>query len=180
MWDLVLALWLMIPAYLPNSFAVVVGGGKPLDLGRNFLDGRRIFGDSKTFRGFILGGIFGVGVGLIQNAALELIPAHQPELMLPRFELPALFCLGFGAMSGDLIKSFFKRRLGKAPGQPWPLADQLDFVLGAWGFSYLFSRDWFLGNFSLGIMLIVLVITPGLHLGTNLIGYKLGKKKVPW
>jgi CDP-2,3-bis-(O-geranylgeranyl)-sn-glycerol synthase len=34
-------------------------------------------------------------------------------------------------MSGDAIKSFFKRRIGIAPGRPWVPADQLDFVIGA-------------------------------------------------
>ncbi|MFA7152528.1 MAG: CDP-archaeol synthase, partial [Methanoregulaceae archaeon] len=42
---LVSALWIMLPAYVPNSVAAATGGGTPIDLGRNFSDGRRIFGD---------------------------------------------------------------------------------------------------------------------------------------
>lgn len=29
----VVALWIMIPAYVPNSLAVIDGGGKPIDNG---------------------------------------------------------------------------------------------------------------------------------------------------
>lgn len=39
--------------------------------------------------------------------------------------------LGLGAVSGDAVKSFFKRRLGIAPGRPWVPFDQLDFQVGA-------------------------------------------------
>jgi CDP-diglyceride synthetase len=34
-------------------------------------------------------------------------------------------------MTGDAVKSFFKRRLGITPGKSWFPFDQLDFVLGA-------------------------------------------------
>lgn len=44
--DIVLtAMWLMLPAYIPNSNAVVFAGGKPIDGGRNL-------GDGKTTEGF--------------------------------------------------------------------------------------------------------------------------------
>lgn len=36
--------------------------------------------------------------------------------------------MGLAAMVGDAVKSFFKRRIGIAPGLPWIPADQLDFV----------------------------------------------------
>jgi len=31
-------LWLMVPAYLPNSVAAFFGGGKPVDFGKNWKD----------------------------------------------------------------------------------------------------------------------------------------------
>ena len=51
----------MLPAYLPNPIAALVGGGTPIDLGRNFTDGKRVFGDGKTYRGLIIGIFAGIG-----------------------------------------------------------------------------------------------------------------------
>ena len=39
---IVVGLWVMLPAYLPNSFAAVFGGGRPIDGGKTMKDGRRI------------------------------------------------------------------------------------------------------------------------------------------
>ncbi|MCQ4153705.1 MAG: CDP-archaeol synthase, partial [Archaeoglobi archaeon] len=33
-------IWVLLPAYTPNNFAVILGGFKPMDFGRKFLDGR--------------------------------------------------------------------------------------------------------------------------------------------
>ena len=46
------ALWLILPAYVANASAVLVGGGTPVDSGKNWKDGKRILGDGKTWRGF--------------------------------------------------------------------------------------------------------------------------------
>ena len=56
------ALWAMLPAYVPNSAAAVFGGGTPIDFGKTCGDGRRIFGDGKTHRGFF-GGVLCGGAG---------------------------------------------------------------------------------------------------------------------
>ena len=54
----------MIPALLPNSAAVLFGGGTPIDFGRSWR-GARILGDGKTWRG-LFGGVFaGVIIGII-------------------------------------------------------------------------------------------------------------------
>ena len=44
--------------------------------------------------------------------------------------LPGLL-MGLGAGVGDAAKSFFKRRVGIAPGATWLVFDQLDFFVGA-------------------------------------------------
>ena len=71
----------MLPAYLPNPVAALLGGGVPVDGGRNFRDGRRIFGDGKTFRGLFLGILAGIGLGLLQirlsgTYGLDYLPLH--------------------------------------------------------------------------------------------------------
>ena len=83
-------------------------------------------------------------------------------------------------MVGDLVGSFMKRRLGLQRGAPLPLIDQLDFVGGAWLLLFLGARAWFIETFSVQIIVVVIIITPLLHLFTNYIGFKIGKKKVPW
>jgi CDP-2,3-bis-(O-geranylgeranyl)-sn-glycerol synthase len=60
------------------------------------------------------------------------------------------------------------------------VADQLDFLAGAWLLTAIFDWDWFSTNFTLWVALAAILITPALHLGVNYIGYRLGKKDVPW
>jgi len=66
-----LAIWFGLPAWIANASPVLGGGGRAIDGGRFYRDGRRILGDGKTIRGFIVGIIFGVLTGLGQMLALE-------------------------------------------------------------------------------------------------------------
>jgi len=175
---LITAIWLMLPAYLPNNFAALFGGGTPLDLGKNFKDGRRIFGNGKTFRGTVAGIFFGFVIGAGQNAIAPLLglPSFGSGLQM----IFVLLGLSTGAMLGDLAASFLKRRLGMMRGQSLPMVDQLDFVLGCWALTLLLAPEWFFSNFTSPIVVVVLVITPVLHRLSNIIGYKIGAKKEPW
>ncbi|RZN15241.1 MAG: CDP-2,3-bis-(O-geranylgeranyl)-sn-glycerol synthase [Methanosarcinales archaeon] len=167
------ALWLMLPAYIANPTAVVCGGGASIDFGRNFVDGRRILGDGKTYRGLVGGVICGTILGIIQmNTALA--------GRFGGFTLLAVFSLSFGALLGDMCKSFIKRRLGFKRGAKFMIADQLDFVIGAWILTYLLQGSWFIEHFTATTMVIILIITPVLHRITNLIGYYVKLKKEPW
>jgi CDP-2,3-bis-(O-geranylgeranyl)-sn-glycerol synthase len=170
------ALWLMLPAYVPNSSAVLFAGKTPVDFGHNFFDGRRIFGPGKTLRGLIGGTLSGIAVGLF----LQLIK-ESTQLGVPSFEpISVIVTLSLGAMLGDLTMSFLKRRLGLDRGSPLPVADQLDFVVGAWVLTYIFFSDWFVQNFTLPVIVVLLILSPLLHVAVNFVGYKLGKKKEPW
>lgn len=153
--------------------AVLWGGGTPIDLGRKFRDGKRMLGDGKTYNGFI-GGVFG---GIVMGVGQNII---APCLGLPPFTIPALICLPMGAIMGDATKSFLKRRAGLESGAPLPLVDQLDFVFGALILTAIFSYGWFIENFTLWIIITIIVLTPILHKLFNIIGYKIGKKDVPW
>lgn len=84
------------------------------------------------------------------------------------------FLLSFGALIGDLIGSFIKRRLNLERGQPAPPLDQLDFILGALVFSFIVFIP------PLEIIIVLVILTPIIHLTANVIGYKLGLKKEPW
>jgi CDP-2,3-bis-(O-geranylgeranyl)-sn-glycerol synthase len=174
--SLISALWIMLPAYLPNSVAAVLGGGRAIDGGRVFSDGRRIFGDGKTWRGLFSGIIAGIAIGIIQIKARD----ATGLLMLPELTLPVVILLAAGALLGDLVKSFFKRRLNKEQGAEWLLADQYDFVLGAFILLLLFQYEWVITTITPLILLWILLITPLLHRVVNIIGYLTGVKDVPW
>lgn len=167
------SLWLMLPAYIANPTAVLFGGGTPIDFGKNWSDGRRILGDGKTYRGLFGGAACGIIAGMLQRAA----PASD-IFIIP--SITAVITLSIGALLGDMVKSFFKRRLGFERGEKLPLIDQLDFVAGAWVLTYVFDPQWFAENFTFWIIITVLVLTPILHRATNILGYHIKVKKEPW
>ncbi|KLK87583.1 hypothetical protein SZ63_09775 [Methanoculleus sediminis] len=166
----------MIPAYVPNSAAALFGGGTPIDLGRTFSDGRRIFGDGKTYRGFFGGVLSGVLVGLIEIWAATAFGLGA----LPHQTFLSVTLLATGALLGDLAKSFLKRRLGKDRGESWFLADQYDLVAGSFLLILIISPQWLFGNITLPIAVWIVVMTPLLHRVVNIIGYYIGVKEVPW
>lgn len=157
------ALIFIFPAYCANAIPVIAGGGHPLDFGKHFSDGRPFFGKNKTLRGFFSGLVVGIAVGLLESALF-----HYPLLLGTLLSLGALF--------GDLTGAFIKRRLGLAPGDLFPVVDQVDFILGAVLFSLPISSSFL----SWGLVVAVLLVTPPLHLLTNFTAYKLGLKKNPW
>jgi len=159
------ALKFIFPAYCANAVPVIVGGGRPLDFGKNFFDGKPIFGKNKTFRGFFFGLAIGVMVGLVESLV---------------FSYPVPFSILFsvlsplGALMGDLAGAFLKRRLGIAPGGLLPIIDQIDFAIGA----ILFSLPLAMMYWELAIA--VIIITAPIHLFTNFLAYKLKLKNNPW
>ncbi|WP_188975295.1 CDP-2,3-bis-(O-geranylgeranyl)-sn-glycerol synthase [Halocalculus aciditolerans] len=172
------ALWVMLPAYVPNNAAVLAGGGRPIDAGRT-LGGRRLLGDGKTWRGTAVG----VAAGALLALALDAVrPAASAALgvSLPWFPLAAVVALPAGAMLGDILASFVKRRTGRERGASFPLLDQLDFVVVALALTALSAPEWFAATFTLPVLLAILVLTPVLHVTTNVGAYYLGYKEEPW
>jgi hypothetical protein len=101
---------LLVANGVPAVLAVLSGRAPswPLDGGRRLRDGRPVFGPSKTWRGLI--------------AALVVTPSVAWVLGLG-WGLGLTIALG--AMVGDLIASFIKRRLGLASSTSVPLLDHL-------------------------------------------------------
>lgn len=115
--------YLMLPAYCANMAPPFVKYWR----GRNRPIHRAWLGEHKTVMGFTFGVVMGVLISYAQSQ-LE----FGVRLLWHRDAWLALgLAQGLGAMSGDVIKSFFKRRMRIAPGRPWVPADQLDFVIGA-------------------------------------------------
>jgi CDP-2,3-bis-(O-geranylgeranyl)-sn-glycerol synthase len=170
------AVWIMLPAYIPNPVAALFGGGTPIDFGKNYSDGNRIFGDGKTFRGLFCG----VFAGIIAGILLIWLSATFALTFLPQHTLVSVSLLALGALLGDLGKSFLKRRMGKVRGEKWPVADQLDLVVGAFILMLVFDPGWLFAYLTLPILIIILILTIVLHRAVNIIGYILGVKEVPW
>lgn len=168
---IIAAIIFILPAYIANSTAALFGFGKPIDFGKKLRDGRRVFGDGKTFAGFIIGVFFGTVTGGIEGFLIQQTPFAIGSISLYTM---LGFALGFGAMFGDLAGSFFKRRLGMERGAPAPFLDQLDFIVGA----LLCASPLVVPE--AGQILVIVLLTPFLHLMLNFIGWKLKLKKVPW
>ena len=150
------SLWIYLPSYTANSAPVAFGGGPPLDAGENWLDGKPVLGSHKTLRGCIVGILGGLLIGTLQGNLLSGLAQ------------------GIGAILGDLVSSFFKRRWDVAPGESYPLLDQLDFIVGAVVLSQPFTRA------TLAQIIVILVITVPIHYMSNYLSWKLKMKEHPW
>ncbi len=174
----------MLPSLVPNSGAVIFGGGPPIDLGRSWR-GKRILGDGKTWRGFIGGTLLGIMVGFLQLYAASFYDNVDFWGFGPYPSCVGIvILLAVGSLVGDMVGSFFKRRIGIGRGKKAPLLDQYTFLAGSIIFVLIFNADWFIAHFIEGenilALVTIIVVTPILHRTINIIGYKVGKKQVPW
>lgn len=173
-----------LPAFLGNAAPVIANNikflnflSRPIDLGIKFR-GVRLLGENKTWRG-VLAGVVGGAIGGVIMGILSwlvegnlLVESWQGWVYLLEFGA----AMGFGAIFGDSLKSFVKRRFSIAPGKSWPIFDQIDFIVGAWPLSFFFysvGANW-------GLFLCALVMSVPVTITANFIAYKLGWKKVWW
>jgi len=182
---LLLGFWYVLPAYVANGFAVfakVCRTRHPIDGNRILRDGHPLFGEGKTWEGLLIGFISGTIIGLIQLWASPLLCTIinqylilPPELIPIVFiSIPQILLVASGALIGDLLGSFIKRRLNISRGRPAPFLDQLDFIGTAIIFGILVNP------LPLLYIVFLLLITPIIHFLANIIGYLLGLKEVPW
>jgi CDP-2,3-bis-(O-geranylgeranyl)-sn-glycerol synthase len=158
-------LYVMAPAYAANMAPPFVrywrGWNRPIS--------RRWLGAHKTVLGFTLGVLAAVTTTFIQSRI-----AWEGALVASGHWAALGLRFGVGAMTGDIAKSFAKRRAGVAPGDRFVPWDQLDFVLGAlalvWGAAALSRAD---------VVTIVLLSVAG-HVLVNHLGYWLGIRDVKW
>jgi CDP-2,3-bis-(O-geranylgeranyl)-sn-glycerol synthase len=174
--DLLAVLYFFVPAYIANMSPVFVHGhfeslAAPLDGGRTF-HGKRIFGDHKTWRGLLAGIVTAVVVFELQRLlyARGIAPSLAAIDYSAHPVLPGLL-MGLGTGVGDAAKSFFKRRVGIAPGASWPVFDQIDFLVGA----YAFVAPIYAAPLILVLMCLPLVAAGAIV--TTIIGYNLGLKE---
>ena len=196
------ALLVFLPAYVANMGPVFVakiipGWKAPIDGGRMAKDGKRLLGPGKTWRGLSGGTVLGAVTAIVVALA---VPGESQSGFFAGWDYGshasppsalwaiALFgaVMGFMALVGDAVKSYFKRRTGRDRGRPWVPFDQLDFVVfGLLGMTLaapLLPAGWVTHRLldSWLTLATLLVLTPLLHLLVNRIGYWLGLKEVPW
>lgn len=166
---------LFIPAYVANGAPVLLGGGCPVDLGKRFIDGRKLLGNSKTVRGLIAGIITGFAAGAVLGVWHTHLFLFNDRIC---YALAGLL-EGVGAMVGDMTGSFIKRRLNLKEGDPAPIMDELGFLIMATVFLFPILSQL---TFTIEVIhyFLVLIITYVLHKSTNFLANRIGLKKVPW
>lgn len=180
--------YFFLPAYFTNmasSLSKKIGVlkmlGVPIDFGKKF-KGRPILGDHKTWRGAISGIIVGMLMAFTQSYLYRI--SFIEEISFFDYGNSNIFLFGFlissGAVFGDILFAFLKRRRNINPGDPWIPFDQINYVIGAFLFLALFMNSLFDKIISLDIWLVVLILTFFLHILANHSGYWLGLQKNRW
>ncbi len=167
------SIYFIAPAYLANM-APVIAGKLKLPLGQPI--SKKYLGENKTYRGFYAGYLGALAMLFLQKYLYS--QGFLIEFSLLDYDLINVyffaFLFGFGAILGDSVKSFFKRRVGVKSGDSWFPFDQLDFIIFSLLFLYPFVE------IQLSVVITLILVTPALHLLTNIVAYKLGWKKVWW
>ncbi len=170
--DYIAAILFFLPAGISNMSPVLANKVPylnkwmtPLDFGKTY-KGQRIFGANKSWRGLITGTIMG-GITAVIVSKLN---ANTVITVAPFW---AGCLLGFGALAGDAVESFFKRQSGVKPGDSWFPFDQTDYIIGGLLAILPFQP------LPYWIVVTVFIAYFGLHLTVAYIGYKLGLKDKP-
>lgn len=178
LYTLVEVAWILFPIYAANGLTPVMGKfikTHPIDMGRR-LGKNRILGDGKSWEGIAFGTLMGILIAAVEMMAYPYLPWELSPVALNIIPMTPLvgFLLGFGAMAGDSVASFFKRRMGKKRGSSFPLLDQLDFFAGAFIMLSLAVQ------IEPGWVILGSMITLVFHVLSNIIAFKIGIKKTPW
>lgn len=183
MHSLLFALWFFLPAGLANASPVFASRisflksiYKPIDLNHK-LRGKRILGDNKTY----LGVVVAIFVGLVVIALQRYGYSHSEWIRSisggVNYIRPVMWwlgpLLGFGAIFGDAVESFFKRQIGIQSGHRWFPFDQVDYVVGGLLFSLIIVR---LSFFDYLLIILVWLV---LHVIVSYLGYLSGLKAKP-
>jgi len=169
--------WYSLPFGLANMMPVIFKKwfnflAWPVDFGFK-IKGQRLFGSHKTLRGILVAIVGGTLIFIIQKHAfinsdffhrISIVDYSSQPIWMGTF-------MALGAIAGDLVKSFFKRRLGIKPGQSWIPFDQIDYTLGG----MILSFPFFIPPADVFISLVVLGFI--FHLGIVIIGKFIGLRK---
>lgn len=164
------SIYFFLPAYFANM-APVFARKIPF-LNKSIWEKK--LGKNKTWRGLVVGIMVGLVIFWLQKVAYTLGFTSLAMIDYGDYSILLGALLGGGAIVGDLVESYYKRKGEIPPGEPWIPFDQLDFVIGAIVFSFIMYVP------PAEVMLILVIVSPLLHLLINYIGFLLGirSKKV--
>lgn len=151
----------------------------PLDFGKTYR-GKRLFGDSKTYRGVVLMMLLSIlGVYLLE--LLCFLSEDVKALNILRFDqYPGFFygtLFGMGYTLAELPNSFFKRQMDIPEGKPGNLLnvflDQFDSIAGCLLLTFPFC------DMTWSFVVYGCLVFIGLHLFFNFTLYLIGVRKNP-
>lgn len=160
-------LFLFLPAGIANASPVLFKRVSFL----NYPVCEKFLGSHKTWRGLFFGVVMATLAVYIQTK----IQIPEKFTLMDYAEINPLILgplLGAGALIGDMIESFFKRKIGIAPGKPWVPFDQIDWIAAAALFSLPYT------DLRLADAFVAIIIFGLLHPIFNLISYFLKLQKV--
>jgi len=144
-------------------------GRHRVDFGKKAWDGRDVFGKNKSWEGIAAAIVISV------LASVVFVYIERNPWWVAYAVISAI-----GAMCGDLLNSFVKRRLSLGPGECFIPCDQLSFLLVAHVFLYLSGVYSLVGvELSARVLAFGVVASTFLHLLTNLLAYVARLKDVP-
>lgn len=158
---------LYLPAFLANA-APVVWMRVPWVRAHNAPICPALFGGNKTWQGLI-GGIV---VGALCGGVLGMVGVGGVLYARPIAAAGYGALLGFGALTGDAMKSAVKRRMGIPPGGRLPVLDNVDYGIGALLVLLPFHVP------TVHAVVLVLFLAWFLSIVSNLTAYALGLKAV--
>lgn len=193
-WDELLTIYItVLPIILASTFStsllklpVLRRLRTPIDGGLNMSDGRRIFGDNKSWIGaavlICLAIILTVFWGLV-NSLNPAVQAHNWLYSVHSntftYNMVAGALLGLAYIVAELPNSFMKRRLRIAPGAvlsgmrgiPNIIIDHTDSVIGA------AIVLWYLCRLTFVEFMVIIVVGGATHLIVNILLVRVGVKK---
>lgn len=147
--ELLFVFWFFGPAGLSNVAAFFSGKipflqpyAYPVDFGRK-IKGKRILGSHKTIRGFVAGVLVAIAAVYLEIFLYTTMPWIRTFVPLDYTTINPIFLgtlSGLGALTGDAVKSFFKRQVNVSPGESWVPFDQIDYIVGGIVFISLYIR----------------------------------------
>jgi len=148
---------------------------KPVDFEKKFFS-QPLLGSHKTWRGVVLGIIVGILFIKLQ-VWLYRFPLIKEISFFDYYKINFLvfgFLISGGAVFGDLLFAFIKRRLRLKPGTPFLPFDQTNYVIGV----FLFLTPFF--KIDIHIWVTIFILTFFLHIIVNRIGYFLKLHQAKW
>lgn len=160
--------WFFLPAFFANQCP---GFAKALRLPGTVPVSERWLGKNKTWSAYYAA-VFGASsVAILQHTLGASVQAEYGIVRFVSLQDALVFGIacGLGAVLGDHVKSFVKRRIGTPAGAPWWPWDQVDFALGA-----LLCAVPYVGGIEWGRVAVILVVAIVGHPFVNYVGYVCG------